>query len=192
MKKILELNPRMFRSEPMVRCKLHECKGACCLYGVWTSINEKDLIQQYAKEIKPYLLRDYQDSKLWFEDAIEDDEFIEGGFVIHTKVLRDRNHYGESACVFLGKDSKCVLQVVGLEIGQHHWFLKPFYCILHPLDLDEKGRITLDETKIILEEEGSCLRKSEIEIPLLKTFEEELRFILGNKSYQDLLDKNII
>jgi hypothetical protein len=63
---------------------------------------------------------------------------------------------------------------------------------LHPLDLDEKGRITLDETKIIMEEEGSCLRKSEIEIPLLKTFEEELRFILGNKNYQDLLDKNII
>jgi len=189
MKEKVELNSRMFQSEPMMRCKLHECRGACCLYGVWVGLLEKDLILQYAEDIKPYLNRDFQDSNLWFEDALEDDEYIEGGTVIHTKVLDDPSHYGKSACVFLGKDSKCILQAVSSEIGKHHWFLKPFYCILHPLDLDEKGRITLDETKIILEEEGSCLRKSEIKIPLLKTFEEELRFILGDKNYQNLVIK---
>jgi len=191
MKEKIELNSRMFQSEPLVRCKLHECHGACCLYGVWVGLPEKDLILQYADDIKPYIKLDFQDSKLWFEKTIEEDEYIEGGSVIHTKVLDDPNHYGKCACVFLGINSKCALQVTSLEIGQHPWYLKPYYCILHPLDLDEQGRITLDETKAMLEEEGSCLRKSEVNIPLMITFEEELRFILGDNCYQDLFLKNI-
>jgi hypothetical protein len=72
----------------------------------------------------------------------------------------------------------------------HPWQFKPYYCILHPLDLDEQGRITLDETKLLLDEAGSCLRPAENPIPLVETFGPELRYLLGEKAYAALCQQN--
>jgi hypothetical protein len=99
--------------------------------------------------------------------------------VLHSNVLPDRSHYGGTACVFLGEDAKCALQVASQAAGLHPWQWKPFYCVLHPLDLDEDGRITLDETAELLAEEGSCLRPSAEEIELVETFAEEIQYLLG-------------
>ena len=63
----------------------------------------------------------------------------------------------------------------------HPWRFKPFYCILHPLDLDEEGRITLDDTQLMLAEPGSCLRPADQPIPLVETFEPELRYLLAKQ-----------
>jgi hypothetical protein len=180
----------MFLSEPMQRCKLLECRGACCLYGVWVGLKEKQMILEHAEIIRPYLRPAYEGPQTWFETIVEEDPFIEGGQVIHTKLVVDPQHYGGSACVFLGQDFKCALQVASEKMNRHPWFLKPFYCVLHPLDLDEEGRITVDETKLMLDEEGSCLRPSVVNIPLLQTFSEELRYILGEEDFQKLLTKN--
>jgi hypothetical protein len=54
------------------------------------------------------------------------------------------------------------------------------------LDLDEKGRITLDDTGLLLDEPGSCLRPSNTLIPLMDTFEQELRYFLGDQEYERL------
>ncbi len=190
MKKDFELNSRMLKSENMQRCKLHDCQGACCLYGVWVGVNERDSILNQQEIIKKFMPDNFKNSRDWFQKKIEPDPFIEGGEVIHTRVIKNSAHYGGTACVFLNDDHKCVLQVTAEELKLHKWSLKPFYCILHPLDLDDDGRITLDETDLLVSEKGSCLRFSQEKISLLLTFEEELLYFLGFEKYQNILDNN--
>lgn len=182
-------NPRMLKSEPMRRCRLGECRGACCLYGVWIDRIEAQDIRAHAHLIAPHMEPENRDPADWFDGREDQDEHATSGWVEHSTVLPDPEHYGETACVFLRKDHKCALQVAGDANGLHPWRFKPFYCILHPLDLDEQGRITLDETGLMLDEPGSCLRPADHPIPLLETFEPELRYLLGEKGYQRLLEE---
>lgn len=177
----LRINPRLLRAEPMRRCVLGECKGACCLHGVWVDGEERDRILASAPLIAAQMPPTLRDPAVWFDGREDEDEYAPGGRVYHTNVLPDREHYGGTACVFLREDYKCALQCAGQETGLHPWHFKPFYCILHPLDLDEEGRITLDETGALLTEEGSCLRPSADAIPLLETFEPELVYLAGLK-----------
>jgi len=189
MKMNFELNSRLLKSENMQRCQLHDCQGACCLYGVWLGLQEKDAILQHEELIKKLLPDNLRNSQDWFEKKIESDPFIEGGQVIHTRVIKNSTHYGGTSCVFLNDDHKCVLQVLAEELKLHKWSLKPFYCILHPLDLDDDGRITLDETELLVNEKGSCLRFSQEKNSLLVTFEEELLYLLGYEKYQNIINK---
>jgi hypothetical protein len=57
---------------------------------------------------------------------------------------------------------------------------------LHPLDLDENGRITLDKVENMVSEEGSCVRPAADPIPLIETFEPELRYLLGETAFLSL------
>ncbi|PKO17748.1 MAG: hypothetical protein CVU39_04500 [Chloroflexi bacterium HGW-Chloroflexi-10] len=182
MKKI-QVNPRILESAPMQRCRLNQCRAACCLYGVWIDRLEWENILNHREIVQQYMPALAGGAETWFEESWEDDPFTESGQVIHSLVVKAKRHYGGTACVFLRRDHKCALQVASVALGEHPWFLKPFYCILHPLDLDEEGHITLDETEVLLSEEGSCLRSTEDMIPLWETFEEELRYFLGDEAY---------
>ena len=179
--------PRMFQSEPMQRCVLGECRAACCLYGVWIDAQEAEDLLAHAGLISPHMPPGFSDPETWFNGEEESDPFSASGRVRHSTVLPDPQHYGGSACVFLRGDYKCALQVAGDSAGLHPWRFKPFYCILHPLDLDEEGRITLDETSLLLDEPGSCLRPAERMIPLSQTFEPELRYLAGAEEYRQAL-----
>lgn len=167
----------------MQRCRLNQCRAACCLYGVWIDRLEWENILNHREIVQQYMPANVGEAEIWFEESWEDDPFTESGQVIHSRVINNKRHYGETACVFLRRDHKCALQVASVALGKHPWSLKPFYCILHPLDLDEEGHITLDETEVLLSEEGSCLRPTEEMIPLWDTFEEELRYFLGDEAY---------
>ncbi|HMN12271.1 MAG TPA: DUF3109 family protein [Bellilinea sp.] len=182
----MDINPRMLMSEPMRRCELGECHGACCLHGVWLDLAEWDNIQAHAGEIKASMDRNLNlDPSDWVEGSPESDPFAKSGKVIHSCVVNTQFHYGGTACVFWRTDAKCALQVAAERAGLHPWTWKPFYCILHPLDLDEHGRITLDETSALLAEPASCLRRSDVSIPLTTTFEEELRYFLGDERFSE-------
>ncbi len=170
----------MLRSERMQRCLLGECKGACCLHGVWIDRAERETILANAGRIGTAMAETLRDPAVWFDGRQEADPFAQSGEVFHSNVLPERGHYGGTACVFLREDAKCALQVAAGEAGLHPWAWKPFYCVLHPLDLDEEGRITLDATAELLAEEGSCLRPAEEEIALRETFAPELAYLLGN------------
>ena len=52
--------------------------------------------------------------------------------------------------------------------------------------IDKQGRITLDETDLMLAEPGSCLRPADEYTPLIETFADELRYLLGEKGYRKL------
>lgn len=180
------INPRLLKSEPMRRCTLGECHAACCLYGVWIDRLEAKDILANADNIIPHMQPDYRDPSDWFDGREEPDDHATSGWTLHSTVVPDPDHYGETACIFLRKDHLCALQVASNAEGHHPWHWKPFYCILHPLDIDDEGRITLDETELMLDEPGSCLRPADHPIPLVETFEEELTYFLGKTAYQRL------
>lgn len=180
------LNPRLLRSEPLRRCRLEECRAACCLHGTWVDLVEIKDILAHASQIAQHMPAGAENPQDWFDERQEMDEYAISREVGHTSVLPDADHYGGTACIFLRPDYKCALQVTADQAGLHPWRFKPFYCILHPLDLDEQGRITLDETESMLSEPGSCLRRAGKSTPLTETFAEELRYLLGEKGYQNL------
>ncbi|RPJ42157.1 MAG: DUF3109 family protein [Chloroflexi bacterium] len=181
------INPRLLKSEPMRRCALGECRAACCLHGVWIDRVEAQDILANADKINPHMEPENRDPGDWFDGREEPDEHAISGWAVHSTVLPDPEHYGETACIFLRRDHLCALQVASNAHGYHPWRFKPFYCILHPLDLDEEGRITLDETGLMLDEPASCLRPADHPVPLIETFEPELRYLLGEIAYQKLL-----
>lgn len=185
----MEINPKLLNAEFMQRCKLKNCKAACCLYGVWIDKQEAERIMENAAEILPYMPDDRREPAQWLDGRKDQDPFTISGQVVHSAVMDNPKHYGGTECVFLRKDHKCALQVASEAAGHHPWYFKPFYCILHPLDLDEEGRITIDETELLLEEQGSCLRPSRTPIPLIITFEEELLYFLGKEKYHQLLEQ---
>ncbi len=180
------LHPRLLRSEPLRRCRLSECRAACCLYGVWLDWEEWQEILLYAPLIIPHMPLGLNDPQGWVDGGLEDDPFTPSRRVIHSRALPDAGHYGGTACVFLRDDHKCALQVAAEQAGLHPWRFKPFYCILHPLDLTEDGQITLDEQEALLQEPGSCLRPADTTHPLTMVFEDELRYFLGKQGWQKL------
>jgi len=176
----------MLQAEPMRRCRLHQCQAACCLHGVWLDLGEVDALRLRAPQIAPFLPPARRDPQGWFTGQPEEDPHSPSGQVLHSSVLPTPWHYGGTACVFLRRDFKCALQTAAHSAGLHPWAWKPFYCILHPLDLDDQGRITLDDTALLLDEPGSCLRPSPTPLPLLATFEEELRYFMGDAAFEAL------
>jgi hypothetical protein len=182
----LRINPRLLCAEPLQRCKLSDCRGACCVFGVWTDQREMEDILAHAALIQPFMPDDLQDPIDWFASYDDEDEFSPSKLVVHTAVETRPEHFGGTACVFCLPDGKCALQVTAVENKMHPWRFKPYYCILHPLDLDEEGRITLDDTEAMLAEVGSCLRRADHDIPLTETFAEELSYLLGKKGYTRL------
>ena len=184
----VQINPRLLQKEPLRRCRLEECRAACCLHGVWIDSAEWQDIRQQASLIIPHMPSGWDDPDLWLDERTDADPFARSGQVVHSRVLPDVTHYGKTACIFLRDDHRCALQVAGDINGLHPWRFKPFYCVLHPLDMDEHGRITLDETELLLDEPGSCLRQAKGEIPLIETFEPELRYFLGDEGYNILMD----
>ena len=180
------VHPRLLKSEPLRRCQLDECHAACCLNGAWVDQVEIQDIRSHANLIAPHMPVGVMDPDDWFDERLETDRHAISGQVGHTIVLSAPDHYGGTACIFLQGDHKCALQKAAIQAHLHPWRFKPFYCILHPLDLDELGRITLDDTELMLSEQGSCLRPAHHPIPLIETFAEELRYLLGETTYQQL------
>jgi len=182
-----KISDRLLLSEPMKRCVLGKCHAACCLAGVWLDRNEVEDILKNASHIQPYMTSGVNNPLEWFDGRIEEDPFSPSGIVHHSFVKEDKTHYGETACVFLRKDDKCALQVTAEKMGLHPWRFKPFYCILHPLDLTDEGVITLDTSDALLDEPGSCLRPASKSISLVETFEPELRYLIGDTKYAEMV-----
>lgn len=181
MKSIKErISNRLLKSEPLKRCTLEGCKAACCFDGVWVDQTHADDILAQSDRIIPHTPKENKNPNFWFDERIESDPQALSGYVLHTTVVPNQKHYLGTACIFLRKDHKCALQVAAIYSGLHPWRLKPFYCILHPLDIDQDGKITLDKTIALLNEPGSCLQPSRKEHPLLDTFSEELKYLIGD------------
>ena len=175
------LHPKMNGSARVKRCDWPNCGAACCIYGAWVDKSHAEDILNHHVEIGPHMETERKSPFSWFDGQEEPDDYALSGKVIHTTIIPNPEHLGGTSCIFLRKDQKCALQVAAQENGEHQWRFKPFYCILHPLDLDDDGRITLDEIELMLKEPTSCLQPSRQEIPLRETFQEEFKYLLGKQ-----------
>ena len=175
------LHPKLKGTARLKRCDWPECGAACCIYGAWVDKHHARDIMAHAREIIPYMETEHQDPHSWFDGQEEPDDHALSGIVIHTTILPNPYHFGGTSCIFLRKDHKCALQATADENGSHPWRYKPFYCILHPLDMDEEGRITMDEPELLLKEPTSCLQTSRQEIELRETFHRELEYLLSRQ-----------
>ncbi len=179
---MLHLAPRLYEEEAIACCDFPACRGACCVHGVWVDLGEMNTILHHVDLIRPHLPPEAQDPHTWFTAEEEDDPYVPSGRVRHTRVLPRPEHPLGTACVFwIPPEGYCALQVAAQTQGWHPWTLKPFYCVLHPLDLDDQGRITLDEVEELLNTPGGCIRPGEQPRPLVDLFAAELDWILQGR-----------
>lgn len=172
------LSPRMFQPVPLACCDFPACRGACCVHGVWVDLKEMETILRHAALIRPLLPEDAAAPANWFTAEEEEDPYTPSKKVRHTRVLRRPEHPLGTACVFwLPPDGHCALQKVAEAQGWHPWALKPFYCVLHPMDLDDEGRITLDTPEALLSTPGGCVRPAREACPPVEIFAAELEWI---------------
>lgn len=162
------------------RCTLAECQAACCRYGTWVEQDLATLILANAPLIRQYMNPVCQ-TRDWFSDEVEPDEHVPGGRVVHTLVVSLVMKGHSEACVFLREDFKCSLQVAAESNAMHPWAWKPFYCIIHPLEISGDGSITIPDGRTLLAEKASCLRKSSRKHLLIDTLLPELEYLLGEK-----------
>jgi hypothetical protein len=180
------LDPFLETAQAVKRCSWPECEAACCIYGAWVDQTLVEEINRHSLLISPHMSPDLRPVELWFDGRIEPDKHALSGKVAHTTILPNSEHYGGTSCIFLRADYQCALQTAALENDLHPWRFKPFYCILHPLEIDKLGRITLDDTDLLVAETASCVRKSSRKIALIETFRQEIDYLSGGAARRRL------
>jgi hypothetical protein len=179
MTKPVRINQSLRQTARIRRCGWPNCGAACCVYGVWIDRIQAETILENAGMIIPFMPTGHRDIDTWFDGQEEDDDAALSGKVRHTSVVPAPDHYGGTACIFLRSDNKCALQAAAEANQMHKWSLKPFYCILHPLELDEQGNLTIDDLDLMTVEPASCLREADDEILLSDLFKEEIEYLLN-------------
>ncbi len=179
MQKPYRLHPDMFIPRAIKRCGWPACNAACCIYGAWVDkVHAQDVIR-HAGLISPYMEEGREDPIAWFDGQEESDDHALSGIVQHTTVIPNPDHYGGTSCIFLRRDARCALQASAEANQMHPWRFKPFYCILHPMDIDEEGRVSLDETELLAKEPASCIRRGIKKIAPAEMFRQEIEYLIG-------------
>jgi hypothetical protein len=175
------LHPRLEEKAKIKRCDWPDCHANCCIYGAWVDKIQAEDILRHTVEISPHMEPEHKDACCWFDGQEEDDDHALSGRVVHTTIIPNPHHLGGTSCIFLRRDHKCALQAAAEAAGEHPWRYKPFYCILHPLDIDDDGRITLDDEALLLKEPTTCLQPCRQEIQIKELFREELEYLTGKQ-----------
>ncbi len=181
----LRVDSRLLEVRLVARCRLEECKAACCGHGVHVDLAHATRIVEEAEIIKPHLPRDRRDVNNWFDGEIGRDNDFPTGLRTGTQVIEDSTHPAGTRCIFLRPDNLCALQVAGIAAGRHPWDLKPFYCALFPIILLE-DTVCLDDDNEIYFLGGTCQRAEKAPTPLYVVFKEELTLALGQEGYEQL------
>jgi len=181
----LKVDRRLLEERLVTRCKLEQCRAACCGHGVYVDLADAGRIIDEADLIKRHLPPDRQDVKDWFDGKVEEDDGFPSGYQVGTEVVEDPGHPAGSRCVFLRPDNRCALQRAGIAAGRHPWDLKPFFCALYPLVL-QGDALLLDEENELFSVGGSCQRADPVSVPLYVLFKEEMVLALGQKGYEQL------
>ncbi len=153
-----------------------DCSGECCHYGVYTDRDECKVILSMQDEIKQNL--DETQTPVvekWFEPEEEDKDFA-SGFAVGTEL-----HNGK--CVFLDKKGLCTIQKISMQKQEFKWKNKPIYCILFPLTIFE-NTLTIDNEHI--DRLKTCNKANPV-TPIYKSCEAEIRHLLGDDGYEELL-----
>ena len=123
------LTRKIFRAAP-----LHRCHATCCRKGVTLSTEERDAILRHreavARAMEASPREDVSPRKFdWFTRRVKKDPDFLCGRSLDTRVAG-------SACVFLRADLLCAVHIASENALGHPYALKPAYCILFPLAVE--------------------------------------------------------
>lgn len=171
------LSPEFFiRTRLRNQCAANGCSGDCCSGGVTATLYEVARIKAHAQEIQPYLIEPY-DFDSWDVSHSAD---------IGTPVWNE-NKPGEQ-CWFQRENRLCALHSLALEKGMPVPSIKPFFCLFFPLTLIDLD-INVTEISVDGKAYETCLVQSEQETYLFKQFETELRRVIGDANFDELLKR---
>jgi Fe-S-cluster containining protein len=174
----LRLADNLFHAKFPASCSVANCTAACCKFGVYADLAEREKVLANADLIRKHMDdRQEHDQQLWFEDKIYDDTDFPSGKAVGTRAM----WYG---CVFLDAKGKCALQKTSVEEGMGRYSLKPFYCVAYPITINH-GVLMLDEENF-LNNAGCCRPDAGGERKLLDVCAEELSFVLGDAGFEEL------
>lgn len=172
------IDPVLFEKGFAKGCGPFHCETTCCSSGVFLDPTERDVILEHKEEVKAMMDETQTpDESLWFDNRRQDDIDFPSGYAVGTEVFNNK-------CVFLRKDGRCSVQLVSKEKYNDPWKIKPFYCVAFPICI-ENGVLTYDDYQ-----DGAtkcCSIVENNERPLTESCRDELKFILGEEQYQELL-----
>jgi Fe-S-cluster containining protein len=168
------LSPELFLRTRLRNQCIQGCNARCCEEGVTATLYEVARIKEHGEEIQPYLIQPY-DFESWNLSRPAD---------IGTPLL-NANQPGEQ-CWFLRGNRMCALHTYALDKGLPIASIKPYFCLFFPLTLID---LDIDVTEIAVDGKAydTCLVECECETWLFKQFERELRRVIGDANYAELV-----
>ncbi len=154
------------------------CDAACCSYGVWVDVQERDQILAHASLVRRTMEpQQERNPDRWFEQHEEEDADFPSGRCVGTVATA-------RGCVFLDSVGRCVLQTAALAEGLPKFFLKPFFCASYPV-LIEEGMLTIDSPDFV-SRTSCCTLQTGGELGVMDVCAEELEFVLGGEGFREL------
>lgn len=149
---ITHLAPRIFTLtyfQPCMSCTF--CNDHCCSYGVAVDLPNQATIREHASGIRPYTTGAEEQ---WFLTDVTEDGDFPGGRAIDTQVVG-------RGCAFLRPNGRgCGIHAYCLDKGFDYHDIKPVYCSLFPLTVDQGylvPSIEVDEKSLLCVDHGTTV-----------------------------------
>jgi len=175
----ISVTPDILRKDAIRRCADSKCGAVCCSGGVWLREDEAPRIRDWAEAIKACLPAERHDESNWFEQGDEE---------LGTNTIEDPQRQGRTCCVFLQPDRKCALQVVSMANNLGWPGIKPYYCAIYPLLLED-GVLSIDDETPLTYEGGLCRQSTAQGHAPYELYRDEAILILGQDGYRELIER---
>ncbi|MBN1889160.1 MAG: DUF3109 family protein [Thermoflexales bacterium] len=180
------IEPALLEVQPVHRCDIAVCRGVCCSYGVYVAMEQKAAILLHAEMIKPYLPPDRRDESEWFcDESVADASFPSKRFDF-TNTIPNPDYPDGGTCIFLRPDATCAVQVASVANGLDRWALKPFFCVLFPLVIDE-WCLMLDSENPLYQHAACHGQTIPAHQPVYVLLKDEFVHALGEEGYARLV-----
>jgi Fe-S-cluster containining protein len=174
----LRIGHELVEKRFMPGCSMSKCNADCCSGGVYADTAEREEILRHADLIRSQMDPGQEhDAARWFEaDPIHDVDYPSGR-AIGTEVYDER-------CVFLNREGMCVLQKAAAAAVMDRYALKPLFCWLYPITIDN-GELTLHDPGYA-ERPECCSYRDEGPLTVFEVCAEELTLALGSEGVEEL------
>lgn len=174
----LRVDKNIFELGFSAECSMMHCNAACCQYGVYADVVERDKILAHQELIQRHLeTHQPADPSEWFErDEVVDEDFPSG-----KAVGTQAKEYG---CVFLDSVGRCTLQKAAVAEGMEKFSLKPFFCVAYPITI-EHHELKIDQPDFVNRRE-CCSAVPQATRSIFDICQEEFEHVLGVEGADEL------